>query len=342
MVFEQYRARDSKPLLGRPERLRAVAKVLKLSREALCRLEWILFYESHGLDVALVSRHFGINRSTFYKWLQVFDETNLRTLETKSRRPVKVRGRMAAPLKDERVISLRKEYPYFGKEKLVRLYQARYGEAITSWYIQRVIKEYRLYFKKQKRQYVQPRTRLVKKKITECQKEPLTGFLIHLDTIVLHLEGQKRYIVTGIDEHSKLAYARMYVSHGSKAAEDFFKRLYYLLEEKVTNVHTDNGSEFKKHFDQALRALSLTHWWSRPRTPKDNPSNERFNRTLKEEFLSWGNFHPDPKIFNQKLTDWLVEYNAIRPHESLNYLTPLSFASQTMGLSTMWSSCTAP
>lgn len=146
--------------------------------------------------------------------------------------------------------------------------------------------------------------------------------------------------MTGIDEHSKLAYARMYKSHGSTATKDFFKRLYYLLEEKVEHVHTDNGSEFHKYFDEALKSLNLTHWWSRPRTPKDNASNERFNQTLKHDFLNWGNFHPDPKIFNQKLTDWLVEYNAIRPHETLNMLTPLKFAEQTMHLSTMWSSCT--
>ncbi|MBT7717286.1 transposase, partial [Candidatus Uhrbacteria bacterium] len=49
-----------------------------------------------------------------------------------------------------------------------------------------------------------------------------------------------------------------------------------------------------------------------------------------------------PEVFNKRLTDWLVEYNAIRPHESLNYLTPLQFAQTTKDLSTMWSSCTYP
>ncbi len=116
--------------------------------------------------------------------------------------------------------------------------------------------------------------------------------------------------------------------------------MYYLLDHKLEHVHTDNGSEFQKHFDQALQALSLTRWWSRPRTPKDNPSNERFNLTLREGFLSWGNFHFDPNIFNQNLTNWLIEYNAIRTHEIFNYLTPLTFATQTIGLSTMWSSST--
>lgn len=326
--------------MGRYDRWRAIARNLKLSREALCRLEWMIFYELKEKDVGLVCRHFGIGRSTFYKWLDRFEESNLRTLETISKRPHSVRFRQAVPIKDERIIKLRKQYPYFGKTKLLTLYETRFGEPITDWYVQRVIENYKLYFKKRKKQYTKSKRTKVKKKIADCQKRPVTGFLIHLDTIVLHLSGVKRYIVTGIDEHSKIAYARMYTSHSSNSAKDFFKRLYYLLEEKVEHVHTDNGSEFHKHFDKAIEDLNLTHWWSRPRQPKDNPSNERFNRTLEDEFLSWGNFHPDPNVFNKKLTNWLVEYNAIRPHKTLNYLTPLKFAEQTMGLSTMWSSCT--
>lgn len=341
MVYEEYWQAKHKQLLSKYERWRAVGKVLKLSKEALCRLEWVVFYHTKAEgNATLVCRHFGIGRSTFYKWLEKFDEANLRTLETASRRPNHVRSRAAQPLKDGRVIALRKQYPYFGKKKLVAIYQEQYGEAITDWYVQRVIEQYHLYFRKKLKHYTRKKTGQAKKKITGCEAKPHTGFLIHLDTIVLHLSGVKRYIITGLDDHSKIAYARMYASHGSQAAKDFFHRLYYLLEEKVEHVHTDNGSEFHKHFDNALKLLNLTHWWSRPRTPKDNASNERFNRTLKNDFLSWGNFHPNPKIFNKKLTDWLIEYNAVRPHETLNMLTPLKFAEKTMHLSTMWSSCT--
>lgn len=339
MVYEYYRQTKHQKSLGKYDRWRAVGKVLKLSKEALCRLEWIIFYETKAnKDSALVCRHFGIGRSTFYKWLGKFDENNLRTLETVSRRPHSVRTRAAVPLKDGRVIAIRKKYPYFGKKKIAVLYRRQYREEITDWYVQRVIEQFHLYFKRKKKQYTQRKSSVIKKKISDCERKPATGFLIHLDTVVLHLSGVKRYVITSTDEHSKIAYARMYTSHGSGATKDFFQRLYYLLEEKVVHVHTDNGSEFHKHFDDALKALSLTHWWSRPHTPKDNPGNERFNRTFKDEFLSWGNFHPDPNVFNKRLTEWLVEYNAVRPHETLNYFTPLQFAEKTMHLSTMWSS----
>jgi hypothetical protein len=35
--------------------------------------------------------------------------------------------------------------------------------------------------------------------------------------------------------------------------------------------------------------------------------NERFNRTLKDEYLGLGNFRSDPDFFNRRLTEWLVE-----------------------------------
>lgn len=341
MVYESYRKNKSKELTSKYERWRDIAKVLKLSKQARNRLEWIIYYETRSNNnVPLVCRHFGIGRSAFYKWYNRFNESNLRTLETISTKPNNVRCRQKEWNKDERVIELRKKYPYFGKMKIRVIYIRLYNEDITSWYVQRVIEEYKLYSKKRKKHYTQKKSSIVKKKITEFKTKPSTGFLLHLDTIVLHLQGVKRYVITAIDEHSKISYARVYKSHASASTVDFFKRLNYVLEKKIENVHTDNGSEFHKYFEQSLKKLNLTHWWSRPRTPKDNPSNERFNRTFREEFLNWGNFSKDTDIFNKKITNWLIEYNNIRPHESLNYLTPLQFAEKTMNLSTMWSSCT--
>jgi transposase InsO family protein len=72
------------------------------------------------------------------------------------------------------------------------------------------------------------------------------------------------------------------------------------------------------------------------RTPKDNPDNERFNQTLQREFINQGNFSPEPVVFNQRLTEWLIEYNFNRPHQSLNYKTPM----QISKVLPMWSSCT--
>jgi len=59
--------------------------------------------------------------------------------------------------------------------------------------------------------------------------------------------------------------------------------------------------------------------------PKDNVVCERFNQTLKHEFLELGSFTPEPDRFNRNLTEWLIEYNFVRPHQSLGYVPPINF-----------------
>jgi transposase InsO family protein len=337
MVYEPYRAAKRRRLLPREERLRKEVLALGLSKQARNRLEWVLYRERSG--ASLTCRHFGIGRSLLHKWVSRFDEENLRTLEDLSRAPKRNREREASPLQDGRVIALRKRYPAYGKEKIKVLYEREYGEPITSWYVQRVIETFHLQRRKKGRKPYK-RSGKAKKRVTDLLKRPETGFLLHLDSIVLHRNSLKRYILTAVDEHSRVAYARMYTSHASLSATDFFQRLRYLLDGNIVHVHTDNGSEFRKHFETELEQFGLPHWWSRPKTPKDNPGNERFNRTLKEEFLRFGNYVSDTSVFNRRLTEWLVEYNAVRPHQALGYRTPLSVAEEGRGLSTMGSSST--
>ena len=113
----------------------------------------------------------------------------------------------------------------------------------------------------------------------------------------------------------------------------------YLTNGQIENIQTDNGSEFEKYFRHSCQKLNLNRYYSRPRTPKDNPVNERFNRTLQEEFVNLGNFDPDVVEFNKNLTEWLIEYNFYRPHDSLNNETPISINNSTK-VSPMYSSDT--
>jgi len=48
-------------------------------------------------------------------------------------------------------------------------------------------------------------------------------------------------------------------------------------------------------------------------------------RTLREEFIQLGNLTPEPLLFNQRLTEWLIEYDFNRPHQSLGYLFPIEY-----------------
>lgn len=331
-------------LHDRYTRWRKQAKLLALSKGACLRLEWLIYYETKGKENAQhTCRHFGIAPKTFYKWHNRFDGVNLRLLESENRAPRHTRQKEITPLEEARIVELRKKYIRWGKIKLARVYETRYGSAISSWKVQYTIMKHRLYYNPKKNALTQAKRKRSKEKrrITELDRNPFPGFLIALDTMVLWWNGVKRYIVTGIDTTSKIAFARMYTTKSSKNAADFLKRMLHLLDHEVWNTLHDNGSEFYKHFASAVNELELNEYWSRNHTPKDNPVCERFNRTLKEEFIALGNMTADPLVFNRNLTEWLIEYSFIRPHQSLGYQTPWAYYAKANKLLPMYSSRTA-
>jgi transposase InsO family protein len=333
-------------LRHRHDRWRRTAELLRLSRAARGRMEWIIFWERNRKDVSLACRHFGIARKTFYKWLKRFDEHFLHGLEDESRAPVRRRQRQYTALHYERIVQLRRQHIRYGKMKLLALYRDRYPQdwQISAWKIQCIIKACGIYYEPVKQARInRKRARsATRKKITELRRRPMSGFLLCLDTIVQYWQGQKRYILTAIDRHTKVAFARMYATHSSTSARDFLHRLHFLLDGKIENIQTDNGSEFHRHFETACEDLHLEHYWSRRNTPKDNAVNERFNRTLQEEFVQLGNMRSDPNEFNSLLTEWLIEYNFRRPHQALRYMPPINFTFKYHKVLPMYPSRTPP
>ena len=333
-------------LLDKYERWRKVANILKLSKTARLRLEWIIYYYQ-GHNATQTAIHYGISRKTFYKWYGVFYEDNIYSmhkLEDQSKAPIHVRQREITSLQEQRIIQLRKSRIRYGKMKLSKLYEREYGESISSWKIQKVIEKYHLYFNpiKTDRIALKRKKGQKKKRVTELKLNKLpsykkkAGYIICVDTIVIYYNGLKRYILTGIDKFSKVAFARMYKSKSSYNAKDFLQRLMYLTNNKIKRVGHDNGPEFAGYFKQECAKLGIEQYHSRNHTPKDNPDNERFNQTLEYEFIQLGNFTTDIDTFNKNLTEWLIEYNFVRPHETLNYETPIEVSK----VLPMWSSCT--
>lgn len=328
-------------LLSKHERWKRIAKEI-LSKEARTRLKWMIYYETKGKkNTSLTARHFGIAPKTFYKWRKVFDEKNLRSLESKSKAPKHVREKQITPEEETRIIELRKENICWGKMKIKKLYKDIYQEEISSWKIQYTIKKYDLYKKPNKNKKIQAKKKRnrTKKRIQTLNKKKVSGFLIALDTIVVYWNGKKRYILTAIDTVSKIAFARMYTTKRSRNAADFIRRVAYMLNYELWNTCHDNGSEFEKEFQTAIKELGLGDYWSRPATPKDNPIVERFNRTLEEEFIDMGNMTDDVIKFNGNLTEWLIKYDFIRPHETLGYETPWSFYEKNAKVLPMSPSC---
>ena len=338
-------------LIAIPEKwmlLRSLGKDI-LSEKACEKLEWIIFYHTLGRQkTSYTAGYFGITRKTLHKWLARFNEKNLSTLEEHSRKPILSRRWMVTCEEEANIRVLRKKNMEFGKMKLKVLYKEEYGRKISTWKIERVIRKYNLYPDRAEHEYQAEKRRNSKPKIRiNTIKEQLKqikefGFLWHIDAIIIWWYGQRRIIFTAMEDLTKIAFARVYKTNTSGYAEDFLKRLIYLIEGKINIMHQDNGSEFQGDFERACQTLGILQIYSRPYTPKDNPALEHFNGTVQHEWLKFSTVGLDNmEEANRDLTKWLVKYNSYRPHEALDYQTPLAYAYENFfKVSPMWPAST--
>ncbi len=82
------------------------------------------------------------------------------------------------------------------------------------------------------------------------------------------------------------------------------------------------------------------------KTPKDNPVIERFHEILEYEWLYNFNLTLDPEEFNPRLTEWLIECNFNRRHQSLAYPSRVEYIEKELAITRspvlpMWSASTA-
>jgi putative transposase len=320
-----------------------------LSRKAQEKLEWIIFSHTIGGEKAtFTANYFGITRKTLHKYLSRFDDRNLRTLEEHSRSPKNTRLWEVTSIEEKNIKDLRKKNMELGKKKLQVLYLKEYDEKISTWKIERVIRKHRLYpdpieqkkrIEKRRRTLPKVRIHTVKKQLNASKE---FGRLWHIDAIIIWWYGHRRILFTALEDTTKIAFARAYKTNTSGFAEDFLKRLLYIVDGKVTVMHSDNGSEFAGAFEKACTDLKILQIFSRPYTPKDNPALERFNGTIQKEWLNLSEVGLSTITdANHDLTKWLVKYNSYRPHEALDYKTPLEYAQDTFfKVSPMWSAGT--
>lgn len=94
-------------------------------------------------------------------------------------------------------------------------------------------------------------------------------------------------------------------------------------------LKSDNGPEFVSH--AVLRWLSdagIDCALSDPGKPWQNGTDESFNGKLRDECLSMEWFR-NRKEAVQVIETWRRHYNEVRPHSSLDYLTPIEFKKTT-------------
>ena len=138
--------------------------------------------------------------------------------------------------------------------------------------------------------------------------------------------GGKLRILTVLDEFTRQSLAiRVERSIGSSRVIDTLEWL-FMLHGTPTHLRSDNGPEFiAKALRDWLAERGATTLYITPGSPWENPYIESFNGTLRDECLNMNLFTNGRHAQNVTET-WRREYNELRPHSSLNYMTPAEFA----------------
>ena len=146
------------------------------------------------------------------------------------------------------------------------------------------------------------------------------------DTVVVRQEGIIRYFFDAVDVATKFGFSYYFNKQTSQNMVNFYEMFKKVFPFKIKKWQNDNGHENLGLFQQRLKQDGIKQVFSYPRCPKINAYVERFNRTLREEFLNVnGILIKEKDDFDKLLIDWLVYYNSKRPLFSLNLKAPLQY-----------------
>lgn len=136
--------------------------------------------------------------------------------------------------------------------------------------------------------------------------------------------GKKLRILTIVDTHSRYSPATdpRFSYHGEDVVQTLERVCRQIGYPKTIRV--DNGSEFiSKDLDLWAYMNAVILDFSRPGKPTDNAYIESFNGKFRADCLNqhWFMTLDDAR---QKMEDWRVDYNEVRPHSAIGNKSPIS------------------
>jgi len=322
-------------LIPGSEYIRNLVRQGTISPEAVRKLRWMDHYAKKR-NARLTCRHFNISPKTFYRWLNRFDPYDLTTLEEESRRPRHVRQSQTPAAVVEAILELRNQYPRWGKKKLVVLL-ARKGLKVSASTVGRVMNRLKArgvlvepvnvtQAKLARKRRRKPRYAIRKPKDYRIEAP---GDLVEVDTLQIKLvPNEIRYQFSARDVVCRFDVIRAYKRQTSLKAAHFLHYLRKKFPYPIKAIQIDGGSEFMDQFEEACRSKQIPLFVLPPKSPKLNGHVERSNRTHREEFYEVYDVDLDLEAHNRQLVQWQHVYNYIRPHESLDYLTPYQYYRQ--------------
>jgi putative transposase len=299
-----------------------------LSKDAVKRLEWFDWYFTHGKNISLTCRHFGISRDTFYLWKKRFNPRNLQSLEfdTKTRRPKHVRQMTTPRWVQKRIYEIRQEDIEKSKYEIQAELKDE-GIIIGRKCIEKIIKRHKELqnIQHHKRLRKHRHYKIARIKAARELREKTLGSLVQMDTKYLTIFSHQFYLFSAIDCKSRFAFIYPYTSITSASGKDFLTRVRAYFPFPIQAINTDNGSEYLKAFHEELTIWGIPHFFTDPHCPKQNGRVERLHQTAEYEYFNHQPLIDDLATVREYCMRFNQKYNYHRYHQALGYQKPAEY-----------------
>jgi transposase InsO family protein len=291
------------------------------------REEMVRAVVDYGLTKAAAARQFNTTPKTVGKWVERFRAEGVDGLQDRSSKPLSSPGQ--TPPATCAAVEVMRRQRYTGKQIAAEL-------GISPATVSRIL--YRLGLNRLSAlEPAEPVRRYERDK---------PGEMIHIDIKKLgrfnqighRITGDRRgqsnsrgvgweYVHVAIDDHSRIAFAKIMPSEKKRSATTFLKAAiayYEGLGIRVERVMSDNGSCYKSFaFRRSCKRLGLKHIRTKPYTPKTNGKAERFIQTSLREW-AYAQAYQTSTERKAELPSWLHRYNWHRPHAGIGDKVPIS------------------
>lgn len=181
---------------------------------------------------------------------------------------------------------------------------------------------YRIYKELELNLRIKPRKRLLREKPERLEVPKAMNEVWSIDFMHDQLGDQRRYrLFNVIDDYNREGLG--IEVDLSLPCERVIRSLDQIIEwrNKPKVLRCDNGPEYISHKLQKW-ASGITLAYIQPGKPQQNAYVERFNRTVRYDWLNQDIFNSIEEV-QEKATTWLWHYNNERPNMALGGITPI-------------------
>lgn len=268
-----------------------------------------------------VAARFSVSRKTVHQWLVKYEAGGLDGLADRSHRPRSCPHQMPAEV-EVALVQLRGRHPSWGPRRLA-FELSRRGMAVSESAAYRALARLNLIDPAARR----PRDRKWKRwergaPMELWQLDVVGGFVL--------ADGTRAKVLTGVDDHSRFCVSAYLMTRETsrQVCDGLAKALRAFGVPEA--ILTDNGKVFTGRFnqppvevlfDRICRENGIQHLLTQPRSPTTTGKIERFHRAIRTEFRTDRVF-ASLAVAQAELDEWVGDYNANRPHQSLDMATP--------------------